>query len=617
MAAKKSLPSSVTASKELVISLILFVILIDYGLASYLPLGSLIDAAFAILVVAFSLAYAISLSKRVPPQLMHTLFLASAVLFAFSTYAYFGSGQFSVFWFNLLEQMMVFVGIFTILMLIVSISVFVKNKWIRALLILCLLAIIFTAYYTNLIQYSADDETILGYYAAYDVVSGINPYTAPIPQILYAHVNTSQLTIRLNNTAVDTIDYPALYFLVQVPFYLAFNQGYTNINGLFMHAQIFVYFIVLLLVMSLIIRKDKPFSANFAAYVLIGMLLSALTSMVVLLMLSTVLMLYTDIGKKYGFLFIGIAASMQEQLWPFCMLFLLYYLNNYGLREGARIAAGAVAVFLIINGYFILSSPSAFISTIISTTGNIIPNGYSGLGSLLAYSYPIQMPDYQYLFLLALGFAAIATLYINRKVMIPLFSMIPFFFLNHAIAIYFVFPVLLFVLVHRIQYREEGAGKFRLSLAKPLYRDMAIGAVAAIILFGIALIQVSHAISTSQFNVQITNQSAYVSYNAIHYRATISYSGSGNGTVYLLMEGKQRGVDDYYGVYDKGLINKTLNCGYPCAININQIVLNSTGPYRLNATFAEDSADPIYVSAIVYDGEHYYKSLPVKAVTGG
>ncbi len=575
----------------------------------YLWSGALVDAAFAAVVVALAVLNAAHATDRAGKRLFNVLFLVSLVLFAVSSFLYLSTGQLTAYWLSWLEDAFAYACIFMVLALTLSAALFIKDRRIKAALAIAIIAIV-VVFYLHYVIYAADDETVIGYYAVQHMLQGINPYTTSISQTLFtSNVTTGRITFTQDNTVIGAVDYPALYFLVSVPFYLAFSgYGFQAIAQLYMHTQAVVFFLIFIGALALVMKKDEPFRPNFAAYVLFGAFSMFIASMQTFLMLALVLLLYTAASKKYSWLIIGLAVSLQELLWPIMLLFIVYTINNKGWRSGIREIVGAGAIFMLINGYFIISAPYSYISSVLLTVGNILPQPSSSIGYLIASQYPIGMHSYPILIALSTALMVIVSLYANDRRAIPLLAMIPLLFINHLLLVYYILLALLFTLVCRIDSGHRPIGRFRSYVNTAAGKAAAYVATLVVIAAIVAVVALSHASYESGFSIHLYNQTAELQNNGtVLYRADVLYGGPGTSAYLAFMIEYQGQGGLFYGLSAQRLFKGSLNCAaYPCATNPNLMHL-SNGIYALNATIPSNiTAGTAYLNTVIYNSGHYY-----------
>lgn len=60
----------------------------------------------------------------------------------------------------------------------------------------------------------------------------------------------------------------------------------------------------------------------------------------------------------------GLAAATKQLTWFFLPFYVILVIRRFGLREAARRTGIIAAVYLLLNGFFILKSPGAYLSSI-------------------------------------------------------------------------------------------------------------------------------------------------------------------------------------------------------------------------------------------------------------
>ena len=118
----------------------------------------------------------------------------------------------------------------------------------------------------------------------------------------------------------------------------------------------------------------------------------------------------------------------------------------------------------------------------------------------------------------------------------------------------------------------------------------------------------------SSFNISSYGSSAtYLGNNDILYSTNLSYFGPNNNSAYVLIDAAYNYTTDrYFGLYNYSLFNGSVKCSsYPCTINTNRIVISNTADYKLNATINVNTTGPVYIVALIYNKNHFYKTQTV------
>ncbi len=470
---------------------------------------------------------------------------------------------------------------------------------------------------------SINDEEFLQFHAAALTLGGINPYTVSFVEPLFYNSSKISVSLTTGNKIVGTMDYPALYFLSFIPFYLLTNPTLANTSSFDIPFQAAVYLFLLLLALAFSLKKQellKP-SIILFVFVLFGMLVTA--SVTAYLMLALVILAYANIGNKYVWVLLGLCAALQEEIWLPVILLLVYSMNSYGFKKGFRDMAGTLAVFLVINSYFIITAPAAYFSYVLTPLNAFyLPSGLGAVGSMFMSYYPVLMSTYTLLFDLAAVALILIFAYLNKKELVGLFSLLPLVFMLHVLPSYYtIFIALIFFSFFAVKDQKSmkvGA----LSGLLHRYRLVFASVMVLIIAFAAYAVLSSHAAYTKNFNISLVNETAVpnAAKNASYYSATLLYHNLSNSTVYAYAL-----LYDTHGTYLLGLINYSIitsphsapGCGsYECEINVNELELkNTSGSYALTARLAWLNASyPVEsVTIALYNGEYFYLGPAVTA----
>jgi len=408
------------------------------------------------------------------------------------------------------------------------------------------------------------------------------------------------------------MDYPALFLLSFVPFYFASPPGLQGLGTVDLPLQATAFAFLLLLVFGLVIRKEdllRPRYLLLAAFVFPIAYMSSITTY---LMLALVLLAYAKIDSRYAWIPLGLCLAIQEELWLPVVFLLAYSINRHGFRKGAYNVIGAAGVFLAINAYFIALGPVTYFGAVFSPLSKLLmPFEPSPFTALMLRSYPITLSTYSLLFELAAAMLVVVFLYVNKKELVPVFSLIVLLTLTHILQSYYA--LFLFFMMFAACTKEKGTaagavGKI-LRKRKWVFCSLVLALAACMAFVALA----SHAAYARDFGMGLANQS--LTQNALDntttYRATIVYGGLANDTAYLV-------ADAHGGLHTAlvGLLNRTVipsgaACGidYGCRVNTNRIVLpgNGTG-YEISATLPwMNGTHPVdYVAVALYNGEYFY-----------
>ncbi len=505
---------------------------------------------------------------------------------------------------------------------------FLNASWLFALALI-LIAIVFLWYLFlsgHAFAYSVpDDEEFIAINAVHSMLSGQDPYKVSFSSLElfdYMRVNGSVglPTMTTRNTILGTMEYPALYFISLVPFYLLGQFNTYNVSHLYFIVGFCVYLFILMLVVSGASRKEFLRRPNYVMLLFIVLAVFLVSSITDFLMLALLIIAYMEINSKYIFIILGIVASMQELLWIPVLLFLIYYINNKGLRKGLMAVAGTAVVFLAINGYFIALSPSAFFGSVFAPiNGNVLPAPWGAFGYLLLNAYPIPLSSFSTLFYLAVLVSIIAIAYTNDKRLIGLLSLLPFMMLYHGIAPYYSFFLSFFAMSFFV---VDGKAKRAAARAKRTLFDeiagkramaVAVAAILLIVVVAAIYVQAQHAAYEGSFNISVSNGTIVRMPNESVYSGILHYSLRNSTPIYFIafanLEGNNQGPFRY------GIINQTILEGsnekvaynftnYSSIINDNRMTLNGSGSVGFSIIIGNSTATAVKCN--IYSGDFYY-----------
>jgi len=363
---------------------------------------------------------------------------------------------------------------------------------------------------------------------------------------------------------------------------------------------------------AFLLKKKELSSPKLTLIIFFVFAMTNIASFTAYLMLALIILAYTQMDSKYSWLWLGLCLSIQEQLWLPVAFLLAYSLNNHGIRRCIVNIAGSTAVFVIINAYFIAINPLAYFRAVFAPLNLwIMPFNPSPFAFFLLSSFQVPMQTYTILFELLVVLLAIIFLYLNKKELIPIFSLIPFLALTHVLVSYYAFFLFfMFFALSVEQKKSEGiVEKLLRGRAKPFFFAFVILLIAVILL----TVTSAHASYERNFGIALKNQSIALdkANNATIVNATLEYSNMTNSTVYVFAI-----VHSYFNAGFVGLINQSLigsrpECSsYRCLININKIILPANGssyPLSLNMPWTRNKTLQItYATIAIYNGPYFY-----------
>ena len=247
------------------------------------------------------------------------------------------------------------------------------------------------------------DEIMIGYYSAYLFLHHLNPYEPSLTANVYSFYHLTKYIYRLGTPyttggVVTNLNYPSLFFLIQIPaVLLKISPNYT-ILLFYLLTGVLMYFYTNELTFLLFISAYL-LNYNYLYYPLGGVddiiwVFFALMSMVV-----------KDVRLKG--IFYGLSISYKQD--PLALLpFYLFQLK----KDRLKFLLYSLVTFLIINSYFIILSPLTYFEDVMAPIkSSMLQIGY-GIDLLsftdLYYLYPL-------FFLLSPIIIVIAGLIIGRK----------------------------------------------------------------------------------------------------------------------------------------------------------------------------------------------------------
>lgn len=329
------------------------------------------------------------------------------------------------------------------------------------------------------------DEIFLDYYASHLALRGIDPYTANIAQSLVVqHVPLADLTPLLSGGFFSGMDYPALSFLVMLPFDIVHADAGVVPLTFFLVSLVLVYMVAW--------KREGAWAGALAvAMILMDFGLVSLASngdmdtvWVFFLLLSEILMARSTLasGVSYG---LSVAAKQIPLLVAPFML--VYLVRQRGWRSAAIFALSSVLSFMAIDLPYIAASPASFLSEVARPeTGALI---WIGQGpSLISFTGIYLLSKGYFTMLMAVLEALLAILYAvdfrRLALSFPVFPILVMFFNYRLLFNYLAFWPMLLVPVIFLWERPGGASKGTRQRVLRVARYAAVAvAVAAVCTF--------------------------------------------------------------------------------------------------------------------------------------
>jgi uncharacterized membrane protein len=244
------------------------------------------------------------------------------------------------------------------------------------------------------------DEIAFDQYAAQLAAHFHNPYLRSMnPSFGLFGVSPNGYTFHLNGTPVTTLSYPALSFLVYVPFVWL---GLTTQLGVFVNVVCWAATVVL--AYRLLPEALKPLAPVLGSLgVFTGFAVGGVTDVVYLVPLMVAVYRWDTYHALSGWrryslpIAMGLALSVKQTPWiilPFLIAAMFIDETERtsargALRQGLGYLSWALGTFFVINAPFILSAPGAWLNGVLTPLrASIVPAGqgavalslYLGLG---------------------------------------------------------------------------------------------------------------------------------------------------------------------------------------------------------------------------------------------
>ncbi|MGC8547484.1 MAG: hypothetical protein ACP5MC_00570 [Candidatus Micrarchaeia archaeon] len=559
-------------------------------------------AAYAATFILYSYLFAIGFRKG---KMLNALFAFGILLFAISAYASTAAIQFAVTMTNMLMLLSLSLLFLVPTMFIVSIGTYFYTESKKfAFALFCIALVLSSLYFLTGIVYKgimADDETLISEYATQELLHGVNPYGISFSKQLFYSSSKGTLTISTSSTILGNLQYPPMFLLSFAAIYLIGSAIHATKSTIYLLMLDIYLFAMLLIIFSVRERRYrlKPSLPFFTILALSVMITSAFQD---LLIIALLIAAYEKLDSKYAWVFIGLAAAMQELVWIPILLLLAYLALEKGLGRALMQAGLALLLFLAISFWFIVTKPAAFGAALFAPLSNPLPSGVSAFGYALLRDYGITLSAYPLLFASAI-LICLLLLYLSRsKQLIPLLSMLPFLVLDHSLITYYIMLGTWFAFALFLGKEQKAK-----TSARSFWRYAALSGIALILVSDAALVGISHESLVRNFNITLSNttMSALPESNTTMLYASLRYNGLANGTehIYFMVE-PQKGP-----AFEEGLLNETLinsNAGacenYTCKVSPNKLVLNGSGEYLLRARL---NANARCATAIIYNDKYY------------
>ena len=347
------------------------------------------------------------------------------------------------------------------------------------------------------------DEAAFDQYAAQLIQHGHNPYAISMAKSFgIFHVSPDGYTFRLNGTPVTTLSYPALSFLLYVPFLII---GWSS--QLAIGINVIAWAVGIGIAFWLLPKAMKPLALVLGALgVYTGFAVGGVTDALYVPFLIVAVYQWDKFGERHGWrkwvspTAMGLAVAIKQTPW-IVMAFLIVGLylhatyNKESVSKARNVAGGylwrVLVIFFIPNIVFIVLNPSDWLRGVLTPIfGDAVPagQGWIALSNFLGVGgSTVHLYAFLELTVLLLSLVAFVVFYPRTKALAILLPSVILFFSERSFASYLVM-LLLPTLVAACSIRLETPQRIPVTQyiwGSTIRRTIVIGSWG---LFGIALL---------------------------------------------------------------------------------------------------------------------------------
>jgi len=148
------------------------------------------------------------------------------------------------------------------------------------------------------------------------IIHGINPYGVSFTNVLYENRSIG-LSISTTNQILSTLQYPPLFVLSFIPFYLI-QPTFTGITATDFTTEAVVYLFILILVVAFAQYKKQSIAPNMVLILATVFVILNIASITDFLIIALLLLAYMFIEKKYAWLFLGLCLGYARTFMATC-----------------------------------------------------------------------------------------------------------------------------------------------------------------------------------------------------------------------------------------------------------------------------------------------------------
>lgn len=467
---------------------------------------------------------------------------------------------------------------------------------------------------------NVDDETAIAYYSYNAIANGQDPYAISINGILESNATTYGFTPTMNNQIIGYLDYPILFVLMMAPFYYFAHGSAGAIMSSANAAAYLAFIIIAIVIFAASVEKSKlaGFKALIPTLLVISLFFVQIPSVEYSIMLVLLALVFYSIDKWYAFVFLGVAASVQELLWVPVLLAVVYIFADRGFRAGLKTSLGSAAVFLVINAYFIIQGPMEYIRHVFAPiSGALVPFLLSPFPYLINSYYPVSINGLEYLFYISIVLGAVAVYATRNKLMIGAMSIMAYFFLYHSLITYAALGGVMIFMALAIDagnrnWHKKKARRIRKYKAKRAFlsRKMMPGLIAiAMAVFAMAAVALYfHSAYSANFGISAT-------YNGIKNNTYAIVEIKDNGTVAsnvsVLVSYSGNGIienTEGFSASEPAIITNDSDCVGECMaenyINYNILHLHGGKTYSVAVLIPPNATE---MRCLLYTDDYFYE----------
>jgi len=370
------------------------------------------------------------------------------------------------------------------------------------------------------------DESVIDYYSARLFLEGLDPYIrGSLYGLLPALGFTLDMTTPLSTGGfVQALGYPALAFLSYIPAVIFhIKEGFI---------QIPLYVLPFLLISYNFMKKGYSNYIPFIALSIFSTMQFFYEGLTVGNSIFWVSMLMASFIMEQKPLVSGVLLGISTSFKQFPIIVLpflvIYMIRSHGRRSFSKWILAFVASFILINAYFMIQNPVAFLTSIISPETSMIIGVGAGISQISFAGYFSISREFFFLMMIYVTLFSLIGywLYFNRVKYCLFVIPVIIFLLNYRLLVQYImfWPLVsLLVFPHILKEGQQGNGKTwseksirkkasRLTRTR-LARNVALASVVFIIVPTAAFLEVSH-------------ENSYFSINSVHIESVSSLNSS-------------------------------------------------------------------------------------------